>query len=129
MYSDENEELEEIEDISNKKKNYSWIKKLKEISKKEGIKTERSKYDLNRMKKGDGASTTRIMTKRKDNYLEKDIMKDCKNNCDENNENKDKDKLYMLNIRKCSSTGQLKPYTVTAKDHIFYKFFLKKKQI
>ena len=129
MYSDENEELEEVEDISNKKKNYSWIKKLKEISKKEGIKTERSKYDLNRMKKGDGASTTRIMTKRKDNYLEKDIMKDCKNNCDENNENKDKDKLYMLNIRKCSSTGQLKPYTVTAKDHIFYKFFLKKKQI
>ena len=33
----------------------------------------------------------------------------------------------MLNSRNNSSTGKLNPYTFTAKNEIFYKFFLKKK--
>ena len=118
--NDENEENEEIEEETENKKNnenksISWIKQLNEISKNE--ETEREKDELNRKKKN-GASTTRSQTKRKNNDNEKEFNK--------KNENLDEDKLYMLNLRNSSSTGKLNPYTFTAKDELFYKFFLKK---
>ena len=31
----------------------------------------------------------------------------------------------MINLRSSSSTGNLEPFTVVAKDSMFYRFFLK----
>ena len=39
----------------------------------------------------------------------------------------DEDKLYILNYRNSSSNANYYPYTFTAKDPIFYKFFAKQK--
>ena len=115
---DENEEDEENEDgEEGGNKSISWIKKLKEISKNEEIKTDRDKDGMNKKKKG--ASTTRSQTKRKTIDKEKD-------NINKNSVQNDEEKLYMLNLRNSSATGKLNPYTVTAKEQIFYKFFLKK---
>ena len=41
-------------------------------------------------------------------------------------ENLEQNKLYMLNLRNTSSCGNLNPFTVSTKEPIFYKFFLKK---
>ena len=120
---EEEEEIEESCDKNSKQnKSISWIKKLEEISKNEENKTEREKDELNKKKKL-GASTTRSQTKRKNSDKEKDIYV----NLNKKNKNKVDDKLYMLNSRNNSSTGKLNPYTFTAKNEIFYKFFLKKK--
>ena len=116
--NEEDEENEEKDEGGNESK--SWIKKLKEISKNEEIKTDRDKDDKDEMnKKKKGASTTRSQTKRKTIDKEKD-------NINKNNEPYDDEKLYMLNLRNSSATGKLNPYTVTSKEQIFYKFFLKK---
>ena len=111
--NEEEEENEEKDEGGNK--SISWIKKLKEISKNEEIKEDREKDEMNKRKKG--ASTTRSQTKRKSNDKEKDFI---------NRNSEGDDKLYMLNLRNSSATGKLNPYTVTAKEQIFYKFFLKK---
>ena len=95
---------------------------MEEISKNEENKTEREKDELNKKKKL-GASTTRSQTNRKNSDKEKDINI----NINKKIENKGQDKLYLLNSRNNSSTGNLNPYTFTAKNEIFYKFFLKKK--
>ena len=118
---EENEDVDEGEEKYNKNEDqsFSWIKKLYEISN-NGIKTERGKNEIKK-KKGAGASTTRSQTKRKDTDREKDIINN-NNYLDE-----EKDKLYRLNLRNSSSTGILNPYTFTANDGLFYKFFLKKK--
>ena len=34
----------------------------------------------------------------------------------------------MLNLRNSSSTGNLNPFTIVAKEPLFYKFFLKKQK-
>ena len=121
--NEEDEEIEESNEINSKQnKSISWIKKLEEISKNEENKTEREKDELNKKKKL-GASTTRSQTNRKNSDKEKDINI----NINKKIENIGQDKLYLLNSRNNSSTGNLNPYTFTAKNEIFYKFFLKKK--
>lgn len=123
LNNEENEEEEEIEDNNdgNKSKetnkSFSWIKKLEEISKNEEMRIQKEKEEINKKKKM-GASTTRSQTNRKSIEKEKDI-----NN---KGEKLDDNKLYMLNLRNSSSTGNLNPYTFTAHNQIFYKFFLKK---
>ena len=112
----ENEESEDNNDKKNEENNsLSWIKKLDEISKNEEIKTEREKEEINKKKKN-GASTTRSQTNRKNTDREKEI-----------NGNYNEENLYMLNSRNSSSTGKLNPFTFTAQDELFYKFFLKNK--
>ena len=111
--NEEDEEIEEENDGGNK--SISWVKKLREISKNDEIKTDRDKDEINRRKKG--ASTTRSQTKRKS--IDKD-------NINDNNEISGDEKLYMLNLRNSSATAKLDPYTIMAKEEIFYKFFLKK---
>ena len=111
--NEEDEEIEEENDGGNK--SISWVKKLREISRNDEIKTDRDKDEINRRKKG--ASTTRSQTKRKS------IDKDNINNY---NEISGDEKLYMLNLRNSSATAKLDPYTIMAKEEIFYKFFLKK---
>ena len=118
---EENEENTENKSGSNnneeKEQNISWIQKLNEISRNEGNKAENN--FLNKRK--NGGSTTRSQTKRKND-----------NNNNNFNSNKkyldnfDDNKLYMLNLRSSSSTGDLNPYTVVENNPLFYKFFLKK---
>ena len=43
------------------------------------------------------------------------------------NERNDFEKLYMLNVRNNTSTGNINPFTITANKGIFYKFFSKHK--
>ena len=104
---EEEEEKDEIEDTesineNNKIKYASWKQKLKELSK---IKNNNKNID----------SETSPQTIRE--------MKDKKKiNMNEN-------KLYMLNVRNSSSTGNLKPYIISENTEIFYKFFVKNKNI
>ena len=104
---EEEEEKDEIEDTesineNNKIKYASWKQKLKELSK---IKNNNKNID----------SDTSPQTIRE--------MKDKKKiNMNEN-------KLYMLNVRNSSSTGNLKPYIISENTEIFYKFFVKNKNI
>ena len=116
---EENEETRNKSDINNndyinKDKSFSWIKKLNEISRNEGMESER---DYNNKRKN-GGSTTRSQTKRK---YENNNFKSNKSM-----ENLEQNKLYMLNLRNNSSCGNLNPFTVSTKEPIFYKFFLKK---
>ena len=119
---EDNEETENKSDTNDiydkeKDKSFSWIKKLNEIAKNEVTK-EIGSFN----KKKAGNSTTRPQTKRR-----KDSS-----NIDETNkqllENLDENKLYMLNLRNSSSTGNLNPFTIVAKEPLFYKFFLKKQK-
>ena len=110
---EENENMEEKSSTIEENKTFSWIKQLNEISRNENIKSDRDK-------KKAGGSTTRTQTNRGGNNINI-------NNDDKffKNENSDENKLYMLNLRSSSSTGNLNPYTVVTKNDIFYKFFLK----
>ena len=118
---EENEETEKIIDMKGKNegedkdKNFSWIEKLDEISRNEGNKSDKNIYN----KRKTGGSTTRTQTKRGIDNNNSNINNNFLENFDEN-------KLYMLNLRNSSSTGNLNPYTIVAKEPIFYKFFLKK---
>ena len=114
----ENSEEESYSKIVKENKSNNWIKKLEEISKNEEIRTERYKDEINRKKKN-WAFTTRAQTKRIDSDRER--IKSKKNVMN------DEDKLYILNYRNSSSTANYHPYTFTAKDPIFYKFFVKQK--
>lgn len=119
---EENEEEEESASIINREnKSNEWIKKLKEISKNEELRTEREKNEINRKK--NGASTTRAQTKR----IDSDRDKERERISHKKNVINDEDKLYILNYRNSSSTANYQPYTFTAKDPIFYKFFMKQK--
>ena len=113
--SSEEEETENKNDLisnNDKDKNKSWIKKLNDISRNERLQIEKSSN-----KRKTGGSTTRSQTQKK---IEKD---DYNNN--KINDNLDENKLYMINLRSSSSTGNLEPFTVVAKDSMFYRFFLK----
>ena len=112
------EEEESSSQFVKENKSNEWINKLKEISKNEELKTEREKDEINRRKKN-GASTTRAQTKRIDSDRER--IKSKKNIINA------EDKLYILNYRNSSSTANYHPFTFTAKDPIFYKFFVKQK--
>ena len=115
---DEEEETETINDKNEKKeKSFSWISKLNEISRNEEMKSEMNIYN----KKKTGGSTTRQQTKRQNENNNFNSNKNFLENLDEN-------KLYMLNLRNSSSTGNINPYTIVAKDPMFYKFFLKKRK-
>ena len=115
---DEEEETETINDKNEKKeKSFSWISKLNEISRNEEMKSEMNIY----YKKKTGGSTTRQQTKRQNENNNFNSNKNFLENLDEN-------KLYMLNLRNSSSTGNINPYTIVAKDPMFYKFFLKKRK-
>ena len=109
---------ETINDKNEKKeKSFSWISKLNEISRNEEMKSEMNIYN----KKKTGGSTTRQQTKRQNENNNFNSNKNFLENLDEN-------KLYMLNLRNSSSTGNINPYTIVAKDPMFYKFFLKKRK-
>ena len=113
--SNEEEETENKNDLipnNDKDKNISWIKKLNDISRNDRLQIEKSSN-----KRKTGGSTTRSQTQKK---IEKD---DYNNN--KINDNLDENKLYMINLRSSSSTGNLNPFTVVAKDPMFYRFFLK----
>jgi len=116
---EENEETEKnsdkIDNNEKKEKSFSWISKLNDISRNEGFKSEINYYN----KKKTGGSTTRPQTKRQNENNNFNTNKNLLENLEEN-------KLYMLNLRNSSSTGNLNPYTIVAKDPMFYKFFLKK---
>ena len=104
---EEEEEKSEIEDTesineNNKIKYISWKQKLKEISK-----MKNNNKNIN--------SETSPQTKRE--------IKDKKKI------NLNGDKLYMINVRNSSSTGNLKPYIISENTEIFYKFFVKNKNI
>ena len=115
---DEEEETETINEKNEKKeKSFSWISKLNEISRNEEMKSEMNIYN----KKKTGGSTTRQQTKRQNENNNFNSNKNFLENLDEN-------KLYMLNLRNSSSTGNINPYTILAKDPMFYKFFLKKRK-
>ena len=115
---DEEEETETINEKNEKKeKSFSWISKLNEISRNEEMKSEMNIYN----KKKTGGSTTRQQTKRQNENNNFNSNKNFLENLDEN-------KLYMLNLRNSSSTGNINPYTIVAKDPMFYKFFLKKRK-
>jgi hypothetical protein len=115
---DEEEETETINEKNEKKeKSFSWISKLNEISRNEEMKSEKNIYN----KKKTGGSTTRQQTKRQNENNNFNSNKNFLENLDEN-------KLYMLNLRNSSSTGNINPYTIVAKDPMFYKFFLKKRK-
>ena len=117
--SEEDEEEEESEKISDKnekkEKGFSWVSRLNEISRNDEIKLEMNYYN----KKKTGGSTTRPQTKRQNENNNFNSNKNFLENLEEN-------KLYMLNLRNSSSTGNINPYTIVAKDPMFYKFFLKK---
>ena len=122
---EENEETEKIIDMKNKNedkgqdKSFSWIKKLNDISRNETVKSEMNAYN----KKKTGGSSTRAQTKRPNDDNNNNTNFNSNKNFSQNfNENK----LYMLNLRNSSSTGNLNPYTIVAKEPIFYRFFLKK---
>ena len=121
---EENEETEKIIDMKNKNedkgqdKSFSWIKKLNDISRNEAGKSEMNAYN----KKKTGGSSTRAQTKRPNDDNNNTNFNSNKNFSQNFNENK----LYMLNLRNSSSTGNLNPYTIVAKEPIFYRFFLKK---
>ena len=113
---DEEEETDKVNDMNEKKeKSFSWVSRLNEISRNEEIKSEMNYYN----KKKTGGSTTRPQTKRQNENNNFNSNKNFLENLDEN-------KLYMLNLRNSSSTGKINPYTIVAKDPMFYKFFLKK---
>lgn len=104
---EEEEEKDEIEDTesineNSKIKSESWKKKLKEISKMK-----------NNNKNIDSETSPQTMREMKD----KKII------------NLNGDKLYMLNVRNSSSTGNLKPYIISENTEIFYKFFVKKQNL
>ena len=121
---EENEESDKKSDVSdkenkeNKEENFSWIKKLNEIAGNEGYKNER-----NNKKRKTGGSTTRTQTKRK--YDKNNNLYICFDSNKKTIDNFGENKLYMLNLRSSSSNGYLNPYTIVAKDPLFYKFFLK----
>ena len=121
---EENEESDKKSDVSdkenkeNKEESFSWIKKLNEIAGNEGYKNERKNK-----KRKTGGSTTRTQTKRK--YDKNNNLYICFDSNKKTIDNFGENKLYMLNLRSSSSNGYLNPYTIVAKDPLFYKFFLK----
>ena len=101
---EEKDETEEIESIkeNNKIKDLSWKQKLKEMS---------------------------LMQNYKRNIVSETSSQTIREMEDKKKINLNRDKLYMLNVRNTSSTGNLKPNIISENTEIFYKFFVKNKNL